>query len=181
MHQIRKIFLTLTIILSSQTIFAASDQQQTQCPSVNALKQAGISFVERDRDDTWHGCREDKLGTKAMWMVIVGPVKANTDAAALKKANAALAALVFKSESNGPPWSVCEYEGQFEGKEIFWSRHSRRAGTTKIQAPLNLQYVSTSKAVIMQCPVEFLPGILLPVYPPLAQCYPCLTQTFTKE
>lgn len=118
MHRIRKIFFTLAIALSSQTIFAADGQQQTHCPSVEALQTAGISLVERDSDGTWHGCKEDKLGTKAMWMVIVGPVNADTDAAALKKANAALGALTFKNESNSPPWPACLYEGKFDGMDI---------------------------------------------------------------
>lgn len=118
MHHIKKIFFTLAITISAQTIFAADGQQQTQCPSVAALQTAGIDYVERGSDGTWVGCKEDKLGTKAMWMVLVGPLNADTNAAALKKANAALGALTFKGESNSPPWPVCEYEGQFDGTDI---------------------------------------------------------------
>ena len=118
MHQVRKIFLTLAIAISTQPLFAAVDQQQTHCPSVATLQAAGIDLVERESDGTWHGCKEDKLGTKAMWIVIIGPINSDTDAAALKKANAALGALTFKSESNSPSRPVCEYEGQFDGIDI---------------------------------------------------------------
>ena len=111
------IAITLTL-LATQTIFAATSQQQSQCPSVAAIKLAGVDMVEQDSEGTWKACKEDRFGTKGTWLLIEGPITADTADAALLKANTAISALVFTGESSGPPWSVCEYGGQFQGSEL---------------------------------------------------------------
>ena len=119
MQRITKTVIALAItLLATQNIFAAEDQQQSKCPSVAALKTAGITMVEPDNNGYWKGSTLDKLGTKAMWVVVIGFIKADNDDVALQKANAALSALVFSGESHGSPWPVCKYEGVFEGEEI---------------------------------------------------------------
>lgn len=116
---IKRVLAISFALLATQNIFAAG-QQQSECLKVDLIKQIGVDTIDasRDGDGSWEARKMDRYGTNGTWMLVVGPIYAASPKTALKKANEALSSLVFTSESNGPPWSVCEYKGMYEGKEI---------------------------------------------------------------
>jgi len=119
--KLKKLLALSITLLATQNIFAASGQQQSECLKADLIKKVGVDSVEvsRDGDGSWEGHKMDRYGTNGTWMLVVGPIYAKSSKVALKKANASLSTLVFSGESHGPPWSVCEYTGNYEGKEIF--------------------------------------------------------------
>lgn len=112
-----KIFSAILACSLSQTALATSSNLPTTCPSVDAIKNVGVTSVSQ-KNNRWIALEWKHLfETDYEWTFAVGDFKAKNPSEVLAQANAALSKLKFQS---GPFYSdeedpeeksaICFYE-----------------------------------------------------------------------
>ena len=111
--------LTATIaLLITQTSLAASRIDPYTCPSVDTIKNIGISNTSKDDDlpsNEWIGVElSNRYGTNDYWTFAIGGFEGKDRSEILAKANAAISTLTFEGgpylsmRGEDTEW-VCEY------------------------------------------------------------------------
>lgn len=115
-----KLLAATAALLLTQTTMAAEMTSPFSCPSVDTLKNIGITDVTSDHGEWLGVILNDKLGTTINWSFFVGPFEKSPRNEMLAKANIALLSLELSGAPNEGPvgtWE-CKYDSKISSKKL---------------------------------------------------------------
>ena len=111
-----KLLTAAVALVITQSAFAATQQQPTSCPSVDAFKSTGVSTVMQGQNGKWAGFEwKNNFGTNQEWTFAVGEFVGQNPNDILVEANLAIHTLSLvdgPSAIDGTNAYVCLYQGQ---------------------------------------------------------------------
>jgi hypothetical protein len=121
-----KSILISTVCLAAQLTYAAPNPQPTSCPSLDALKNVGVTSTYQDNEGTWFALQwKNNFETANDWTFGVFVEEAKNVSEALAKGNAAISTIkdsigpINMSEQNNQPFWVCGYTDESETPVAF--------------------------------------------------------------
>lgn len=100
------------IVLVSSLLSASAIAQQVDCPSLSAIRDAGLNYVEVDSNGLWSAAQlNHHFDTNNQWTFYITQFKAHNQEEALSQATAALTHLSVMGSpvGSGGMW-ICGYK-----------------------------------------------------------------------